>query len=549
MGLRAILGIALATLSMSAQTLPALEIKGRVIEAGLEIGIAGAEVTLIEFVLVDKEVTRSTFATAFTDSNGAFRFQPLRLGNYYVEVKKDGFQGTSTVPGLIGGDGSDTTEAAVTLSRERPSQEVRFAMIRPGEITGRVLDEDRQPLAGLMVAVQQRIKVASFAWLTTTTAEDGSFTLSDVPPGEFFVRISPESGDLERLRTKFSPEEAAVADQDIETAFWPGGLSAPSTNPVQVSSGALASIGTVIVRRVPYYRVRVSVPGECAPDAKWSFSAMTATLSPSGAVTGLDRNGIHMSTIPCAPEFLVENLRPGSYLFMLSENQDGPSRRLAVAPVEVTTRNLDIALAFSPGADIVGHFTAADGARLPALGNLRIVATFLLGSDTRTPDAEGKFVMQVQQFQRRQISVLGLPAKYYVKEIRYNGRAAEQGLVEAMPGAQMEIVVDDKAAGVTGSVTSGDKLVEAGLSIAMRWPLPDAEQFNDTYFQSGIVLIRQGKFQFVGLAPGEYRIAAVPLSERNRLQDWTALSQLLSRVETIRLGPSESRTLTLKLIQ
>jgi len=64
------------------------------------------------------------------------------------------------------------------------------------------------------------------------------------------------------------------------------------------------------------------------------------------------------------------------------------------------------------------------------------------------------------------------------------------------------------------------------------------------------LLVEQGGGPVVlFLRPGEYRIAAVSLSERNRTQDWTALNQLLSRVETTRLGPSESRTVTLELIR
>ena len=418
-------------------------------------------------------------------------------------------------------------------------------MIRPGEITGRVLDEDRQPVAGLLVAVQQRVKAASFAELETTTGEDGSFIVPDVPPGDFFVRISPKSGGAERVRTQFSPEEAAIVDQDIETAFWPGGLSAPSSNPVQVSPGAIASIGTVIVRRVPYYRVHVSVAGECAPGEKWNFSALSATLSSNGVVKALDLYGNHYSTIACAPEFLVESLRPGSYMFALR----GAAAKSAESPVEITTRNLDIEFALSPGIEINGRFTAAEGAQLPPLANLKIRADFVLGGDTTSPDAQGKFAMRVRPWPRRQVTVMGLPAKYYVQEIRYNGRAAEQGFINATPGAQMEIVVDDKAAGVTGSVVSGDKLVEEGLVVAMRWPLLAADNFNDIQFQSGVVPIRQGEFQFRGLAPGDYRIAAVPLSERSRLLDWNGLNQLLSGVETTRLGPSESRTRTLKFLQ
>ena len=433
MGLRAILFFVLTAARVGAQTLPPLEIRGRVIEAGLGIGIAGAEVTLIEFaVAVDKEVTRNTFATAFTGSDGGFRFLPLRLGNYYLEVRKEGYRGISTLlPGLIGGDTSESVEAAVSLSRERPAQEVRFTMIRPGEITGRVLDEDRQPLAGLQVAVQQRVKAASFAELTATTGEDGSFSVPDVPPGEFFVRISPRSGDAARVRTQFPTEDATFVDQDIESAFWPGGLSTPSSNPVQVTPGAIASIGTVIARRVPYYRVRVAVMGECAPGEKWNFSALSVTASHGGAIKARDLYGKHYSTVACAPEFLVENLRPGSYMFALS----GVAAKSAEAPVEITNGNLGIDLVLTPGIEINGRVTAADGAELPPVSNLRIRANFVLGGDTTSPDTQGKFAMRVRPWPRRQITVTGLPARYYVQEIRYNGRVAEQGFINATPGA------------------------------------------------------------------------------------------------------------------
>ena len=134
MGLRAVLTLVLAAATICAQSLPNLEIRGRVIEPGLEIGIAGAEIT---FSVVE-QATRHPLTTSFTDSTGTFRFQAPRPGNYFVETKKAGYQGGSPT-GDTRGIGDDITlalftESPVRLTGERPSPELRFYLVRPGEI-------------------------------------------------------------------------------------------------------------------------------------------------------------------------------------------------------------------------------------------------------------------------------------------------------------------------------------------------------------------------------------------------------------------------------
>ena len=52
------------------------EIPGTVIAPGLNIGVAGAEITLFEFLLdPERTVVRTPVFTTFTDPRGAFRFQ------------------------------------------------------------------------------------------------------------------------------------------------------------------------------------------------------------------------------------------------------------------------------------------------------------------------------------------------------------------------------------------------------------------------------------------------------------------------------------------
>jgi hypothetical protein len=84
---------------LSAQAADSLEIRGTVLEIGSDgaasLPVAGTEVGLVEFVHDGPNVNRSPYATAYTDSQGAYQFHPERTGNYYVEVKKDGYRYSS----------------------------------------------------------------------------------------------------------------------------------------------------------------------------------------------------------------------------------------------------------------------------------------------------------------------------------------------------------------------------------------------------------------------------------------------------------------------
>jgi len=109
-----------------AQSTPQLEVRGTVVEAGL--GVADAEITLFEFLLDSERAVVRTVAS-------------------------------------MAGEGGKPTESAGTpayVDREHPVQEVRFSLLRPGEITGRVVDDDDNPVTGLAIAVQHRATCVVF---------------------------------------------------------------------------------------------------------------------------------------------------------------------------------------------------------------------------------------------------------------------------------------------------------------------------------------------------------------------------------------------------
>jgi hypothetical protein len=198
---------------------------------------------------------------------------------------------------------------------------------------------------------------------------------------------------------------------------------------------------------------------------------------------------------------LVTGLKPGSYTFRLLS-----ARGWAATPVEVANKNLEVSLALSAGVDISGRIVAGEGVTLPALDKIRITlnpaeaaGAFVQAS---SPDAKGAFLATNVMGPSHRVSVSGLGDKYYVKEIRLDGRAAPNGVVRLYQGSQVEVMLDDQPAAITGSVTEGDKPFSQPLIFAAKWPSLET-------IPHPVTGDNDGKFQIAGLEPGEYRVLAV----------------------------------------
>ncbi len=137
----------------------------------------------IEILAGDREVQ--------TDEKGYFEFRGLALGESYVvggEVK--GF--------------AVTRSSKVDLTVERPESVVDFSMDEGRSISGRVVLENGVPAPDVPVMVVPEFdKLMAGGWngaattnKRTSSQEDGSFVLKDLPRGEFRLR----TGELDPLR-------------------------------------------------------------------------------------------------------------------------------------------------------------------------------------------------------------------------------------------------------------------------------------------------------------------------------------------------------------
>jgi hypothetical protein len=179
---------------------PAIEIHGLVTELGLGLGLAGAEVTAYEFAGPQRE--KKVFSTTVTDPHGEFRFHPARFGDYWIEVRKQAYFATIPMDGvsssIMAKPLAAETGALVTVSAEHPSLAVRFALMRPGELTGTVMDEDDKPLPNTLVELTLAGSPA-LSQATTRTDANGVFTAKLLMPGDYLVKLSNSQGLLTLL--------------------------------------------------------------------------------------------------------------------------------------------------------------------------------------------------------------------------------------------------------------------------------------------------------------------------------------------------------------
>jgi hypothetical protein len=223
----------------------------------------------------------------------------------------------------------------------------------------------------------------------------------------------------------------------------------------------------------------------------------------------------------------------------------------AQSPPPLTDQNLEIAMIMAPGADISGRLVAADGATLPPPGKTSVAVSLVLAQlsfETRVSDPGGTFRLLALPGDRNRISVNGLAGKFYVKEIRYNGLAVTDGSITPMAGAPalLEIVIDDQAATISGSVADYDRVSAQIMVVAVKWPMSSDATSLSALLGSGarVTANDQGRFQIGGLAPGEYRVLAIPVGTLSRVQP-----DAVNSAEEVELERGSSQSISLKIVE
>jgi len=502
----------LFALTALSQDMP--EVHGTVTEFGTNAPIAAAEVILSEFIPVDGVIARVEVERVLSDSRGTFTLKPQHPGNYFTEATKLTYLTGTQVDALGPISDLHREEIVLTITRD-PVPDFQFILVRPGKLSGVVVDEDGKPVPNFRVVALAPL-VPENRGPNAVTNQDGVFEFPTLFPGPRVILAAPEMRDGGFVKVAFTKEDAEQIERDVETSYWPGGVPQRELAlPINLIPGATVSVGTIRLRKVPYYRARLTYSGECAANESWQL---------------VFQGTVKLMLAPCAKEFLLEKLSPGSYTLNISPRSTGLPLKWALTSFTIDRENVAVPVTFFPSIDVVGRVVDTDGKKVTGLQVMRILA-----GSAAIVTAAGDFTMEKVAGPSHRVSVQGVPANLAVKEIRYNNQPVIDGTISVTPGAMLEIVVDDRPASIIGVTNPGTRVYIA------KAPYP--RELNGTV---GIAVAdSEGRFRIGSLAAGDYRVIAVPAI--NLLPDAKSLARMWPEGQKVTLDRGAQQTIDLKL--
>jgi protocatechuate 3,4-dioxygenase beta subunit len=485
---------------------------------------------------------------AVTDDAGRYVFTGVAPGQYRLAIDRDGYihqefgQRTFTGPGTI---------ITVAAGQQLPNLDIQ--MVPAGSISGRIFNEDGEPVAGLQVQAesytyQQGKRVRAPSGQSGQTNDLGEYRIYWLTPGEYFVSAIARRGGVMTVNPVINLQQQAanlrnggqaaaivgVPQQRNEDTYaptyFPGTVVPESASAVPVApSGDVRGID-FSVRPTPTVSVRgqIIVPISSAPAVpgqrgnpelginrgpQMNVMLNRAVLPGSFSVGGL----VNMNRVSFSPDghFEVSNVIPGSYNLFASAQQNG-QQYSAQMKLEVGEGGIDnINIPVRAGVSVPGRIFL-DGS-LPSgfkISQLRVLLQ--QAEDAPVPNRgggpgqvadDGTFTLTSVTPMTYRVRVVGLPAGAYLMAGRIgNEEAVNQPF--AITGDQdvsLQLQIGFSAGRVTGTVVDDKGNPYPGV-LATLIPDEPARLRSELYLTTPTD--QYGHFTFANVPPGGYKLFA-----------------------------------------
>jgi len=286
-------------------------------------------------------------AFAITDAQGRFQFDKVELGTYSLDASHNGFvklrygQKKHTDPG-----------ANLSLAAGQKITDLVFKLPRTASITGRVMDEDGQPLPNVDVKVYQASSLSGKSQLGAvggaSTNDLGEYRIFDLAPGRYYARANYQ-GWKDVMGIK--PSSSKSSKESYPPTFYLNTADPLKAAAIIVNPGDEIPSVDFLLKPTHVVTVRGKVLNTISSRADGNVSV---TLMSRGMV-GNDLPSENAEVWNKEGRFEFRDVFPGSYIIgaWWSVNQEhyAARREVEVGDADVEGVNLTIAR----GVDVPGH--------------------------------------------------------------------------------------------------------------------------------------------------------------------------------------------------
>jgi len=481
--------------------------------------------------------------SATSDSSGKFSIVNIDPGKYRLSATRTGF-----VAADYGARDSMQPGTTFALDPKQRMRDVLLRMTPNGVITGRVVDEDREPIAFLQVqAMRYRYsqgKKQLVSYGSATTNDIGEYRIFGLPPGRYYISVSARRNNIpdRRAAMQQGPEEEYVA------TYFPGTTDAASAAPLDIGPGALFSGADVGLGK----RRTVHVKGHVTDTSGSDRRRPMVFMIPRG-LGGIASN--RSSGIDATGNFDIRGITAGSYTLVAAIQERGKSL-VARMPLEVgnsNVENLSItiqqAMSLSGGVRLEGQ-AVADVSTAQVTLRPRDPIGMLPGAANPTSKvkADGSFSLPDVNPDHYNVTFSGLPDGFYVKSASLGGQDVLLRGLDLSAGAagMIDIVLAPNAGQAAGVVQNDQQQPAPGVTVVL---IPqEKERKEQTQYYKTTTTDAAGGFTFKNLDPGQYKVYAWRDVESGAYMDPEFVAPVENRGETLTIREGSQENLQLKLI-
>jgi len=482
---------------------------------------------------------------AATDAGGHFLIQDVEPGMYQMSATRNGFVALS-----YGATKPDGPSTPLSLNPGKHARDIVFRLTPKSVITGRVLDEDGEPMQGVSISAMRlramRGKRQLMPAAVSGTDDLGEYRLFGLAPGKYYLSATYRKPNMMMPVQDSSPGDAP--DEDYAPTYFPGTTDPAGAAPIDVAAGTVLSAVDLTLRKSRTVRVRgrvVSAVGDGLPGR-----IMLRLMPRNMMYAGFRSQRMAQASRGNGGTFEFRGIPPGAYLLMANWNDEGKNFSIT-QPVDVGNENVDdVEVALAPGLLIKGQIRV-DGTGEVAFGSLHIGLEpqmfMMMGRWNAAVKDDGSFEMENVSADNYRVNVFGLPPPFYVKSIRMGDADVMEAGLDLSRGAvaPLEILLSPNGAQVEGTVVDAKQEPASVGTVVL---IPDIRHRDQPQLYKATGLNGSGHFTITGIPPGDYKLFAWQEIERDAYQDPEFLKPYEVQGESVTIREGSREKTQLKLI-
>lgn len=486
----------------------------------------------------------STGSNAVSDAAGHFKMEGIDPGRYTLMANRTGF-----VNQTYGAKAANRPGTTLTLAPGQNMKEIVFKLTPQGVITGRVLDEDGDPMANVMLQCQRYMYRGGKKQLmpagAANTNDLGEYRMFGLAPGKYYLSAQYRGFDF----NVNVPNARKDYEEGYAPVYYPNSLTADAAAPLEVTAGAQIRGIDLTLTKTRAVRIRGQVISSVNNKAIRN-SNVSLVPRDNSSISMMNRN--FARSFDQKGNFELHNVLPGAY-FVIAQMVEDNKPFMARTSLDIGASNIDdLRVVVNPMAEINGRVIVEDNADTKG-------AVFNVNLESRNPGPfggagggqakdDGSFTIRNVAPDSFTVNVFGFRDNFYLKTVRFGDNDVTDSGVDFTQGAppgEFTVILSAAGGQVDGTVQNDKSEPATGAMVVL---VPAAEKRGINRLYKNVSTDQNGNFSLKGIAPGEYKLFAWEQVESGSYQDPDFLKPFESKGESVTIKENSHENKQLKLI-